>query len=544
LPTTRTEGKPERTRRAAALVAAGIFSSRIVGLIRQRVISHYFGITTEAADAWAAGFRIPNLLQNLFGEGALSASFIPVYSRLLARGDREGADRVAAAVGGLLALTVGLLVLVGVAGTPWLIDLVAPGFEGSKRALTIQVVRVLFPGAGLLVLSAWCLGILNSHRRFFRSYAAPIVWSLAMIVALLWYGGRRDLPQLVMVLAWASVAGSALQIAVQVPAVIAVAPRLFGRASHEASGDRAGRKAAPPGDGGVRTVVRNFVPAFVSRGVVQLSAYIDTLLASLLPTGAVAGLMNAQTLYTLPVSLFGISVSAAELPAMSSTADEDGFVQLRARLQRGLRQIAFFVVPSSMVFLAFGDVAAAALFQTGRFVREDSLYVWGILAGSSIGLLASTLARLYASAFYALRDTRTPLRYAVVRVVVTTVLGYLCAIPLPRALGIDTAWGAAGLTGSAGIAGWIEMLLLRRRLGSRIGPVGVSAGELARLWAAAATGASIGWGVKLALAGAGPIVSAAVVLGAFGTVYLGVTWASGVPQARTLLARVAQVSSS
>jgi putative peptidoglycan lipid II flippase len=372
LPTTRTEGTPQRTRRAAALVAAGIFSSRIVGLIRQRVISHYFGITTEAADAWAAGFRIPNLLQNLFGEGALSASFIPVYSRLLARGDRAHADRVAAAVGGLLALTVGVLVFIGVVGTPWLIDLVAPGFEGSKRALTIQVVRVLFPGAGLLVLSAWCLGILNSHRRFFLSYAAPIVWSLAMIVALIWYGGRRDLPQLVIVLAWASVAGSALQIAVQLPAVIAVAPHLFGRRTDE----RAGPLERQPGsrdDSSVRTVVRNFGPALVSRGVAQLSAYIDTLLASLLPTGAVAGLMNAQTLYTLPVSLFGISVSAAELPAMSSTADEDGFVQLRSRLQRGLRQIAFFVVPSSMVFLAFGDVAAAALFQTGRFVRDDSL---------------------------------------------------------------------------------------------------------------------------------------------------------------------------
>src|SRR5207249_5195016 len=204
----------------------------------------------------------------------------------------------------------------------------------------------------------------------------------------------------------------------------------------------------------VRTIARNFMPVFVSRGVVQVSAYIDALLASLLPTGAVTGLVNAQLLYTLPNSLFGMSISAAELPAMSAAAglDASGADPLRRRLDAGLRRIAFFVVPSAMAFLALGDIVAAAVLQTGRFRHEDALYVWGILAGSAVGLLASTLGRLYASSFYALRDTRTPLRYALVRVVLTTVLGYLFAIPLPRWLGIPTIWGAAGLTASAGLA--------------------------------------------------------------------------------------------
>src|SRR5262249_15626683 len=160
----------------------------------------------------------------------------------------------------------------------------------------------------------------------------------------------------------------------------------------------------------------------ISRGVVQVSAYIDTLLATLLPTGAVTGLLNAQLLYTLPVSLFGMSVSAAELPAMAQTAGESD--ALRARLNSGLRQIAFFVVPSAVAFLALGDTVAAAVLQTGRFRREDSVRVWGILAGASVGLLATTLGRLYSSTYYALRDTRTPLRFAMVRVVLTTVLGY------------------------------------------------------------------------------------------------------------------------
>ena len=165
------------------LVAAGILVSRLAGLIRTRVFAYYFGLSDEG-DAFAAGFRIPNFLQNLFGEGALSASFIPVYAALLARGDKREADRVAGAVASLLALIVSLLVLVGVFATPFLIDAIAPGFTGEKRDLTIQIVRVLFPGAGLLVLSAWCLGVLNSHHRFFLSYTAPVMWNAAMIATL------------------------------------------------------------------------------------------------------------------------------------------------------------------------------------------------------------------------------------------------------------------------------------------------------------------------------------------------------------------------
>src|SRR6266516_1723853 len=166
--------------------------------------------------------------------------------------------------------------------------------------------------------------------------------------------------------------------------------------------------------------------------------------------------------------------------------DREGVQVVRIRLDAGLRQIAFFVLPSAMAFLALGDVIAAALFQTGRFQHEDAVYVWAILAGSAVGLLASTLGRLYSSTYYALRDTRTPLRYAIVRVVLTTALGYLFAFPLPRLLGIPMLYGAAGLTASAGIAGWVEMLLLRSTLNAQIGRTGLPAIYVTQLWAAAA----------------------------------------------------------
>jgi putative peptidoglycan lipid II flippase len=512
--------------RHAFLVGAGILLSRLMGLVRQRVFSHYFGLRSDPADAFMAALRIPNFLQNLFGEGVLSASFIPVYARLLAEGDEEESGRVAGAVFAILALTTSALVLLGVLATPLFIDAIAPGFEGEKRDLTIRIVRILFPGAGLLVLSAWCLGILNSHRKFFLSYTAPVLWNLAMIATLVGFGPRLDEPSLAVTLAWGSVVGSALQMGVQLPLVLRLARRL--------------RVRLETHSGQVREVIRNFTPVFISRGIVQISGYVDTLLASMLPTGAVTGLVNAQTLYLLPVSLFGMSVSAAELPAMSSALGDATEVAayLRSRLNAGLRQIAFFVVPSAMGFLALGDVIAGGLFQSGKFRPEDSKYVWGILAGSAVGLLAQTLGRLYSSTYYALRDTRTPLRFAIVRVVLTTALGYLAAIPLPHWLGIDPGWGVAGLTATAGIAGWVEFTLLRRTLNRRIGVTGLPASLTARLWLSAALSAAAGWAVKPAATPYGPIVTAVAAIGVYGVVYFSATWMLRVEESASLLRRI------
>ncbi len=298
----------EATGRHAFLVAAGILLSRLFGLLRQSVFNHYFQLT-DAADAFTQAFKIPNFLQNLFGEGVLSASFIPVYARLLKQGDEEESGRVAGAVGAILALSISVLVLIGELAAPLLTDVIAMGFHGEKRELTVRLVRILFPGAGFLVLGAWCLGILNSHRKFFLSYSAPVVWSLAMIATLIAYGGRSDLNSLAVILAWGSVAGSLLQFAVQLPNVTRLVKRLRIRPEMRSPN--------------VREVVRNFIPVFISRGVVQISAFVDSTLAGLLGTGAASGIFNAQIIYMLPVSLFGMSISAAELPAMSSAVGSE-----------------------------------------------------------------------------------------------------------------------------------------------------------------------------------------------------------------------------
>lgn len=515
----------ENTGRHAFLVAAGILLSRIMGLVRQRVFSSYFGLLDEA-DAFSSALRVPNFLQNLFGEGVLSASFIPVYARLLAEGDDEEADRVAGAVGAILALSSTVIVGLGVVAAPYLMWAIAPGYDGPKRELTTLLVRILFPGAGLLVCSAWCLGILNSHRKFFLSYTAPVVWNLAMIGTILAFR-HSALNDLAVKLAWGTVLGCALQFAVQAPAVLRLTGKLRLRPEMHSPH--------------VREVFKNFVPVAVSRGVVQISAYVDQALASMIGEGAMAAMTTAQSIYMLPVSLFGMAVSAAELPAMSSAVgtETEIAIRLRRRLNTGLRQIAFFIVPSAMAFFALGDVIAAALYQVGKFTHANAVYVWGIIAGSAVGLLASTLGRLYASTYYALRDTRTPLRYASLRVALTVSLGYLCALPLPRWLGIDAHWGAAGLTASAGVAGWVEFTLLRRTLNARIGTTGIPPTLIAKLWGSAAVGAAAAWAIKVAIVGSGPVVSAILVLVPYGLIYFAVTYILRVEECGALFEKLA-----
>lgn len=483
--------------------------SRLAGLVRQRALAHYLGLGPEA-DAFAAAFRIPNLLQNLFGEGALSAAFIPVYARRLADRDPEAARRVAGAVLSWLGLILSVVVLAGVTAAPVLVDLLAPGFTGSTRALTITLVRFLFPGAALLVFSAWCLGILNSHRRFFLSYAAPVAWNLAIIVTLLVAGPQVSPARLTVLAALASVAGSLLQFLVQLP----IALRLSGRVPLGL-----GRK-----DPHVREVGRTFGPALLSRGVAQLGAFIDSMIASLLPTGAVAALANAQLLYQLPVSLFGMSVAAAELPAMASETgrEEDVSASLRARLSTAMGRVAFFVVPSAAAFIALGHMVAGLVYQSGRFDADDARYVWVVLAAASVGLLPAALARLLGSAFFALGDTRTPFRCAATRMVIGSAAGFLAARFGPGLVGIDLRWGLAGLTLASGLAGWVEFVLLRRALRTRIGAVEIPRSRLLRLWLGAAAGAAAGWGTLYLLRAFPMPVQAIASLGAFGIVYLSI----------------------
>lgn len=519
---------------ASALIAAGILSSRVAGLVRERVIATYFG-TGLHADVFSAGLRMPNVLQNLLGEGTLSASFIPVYSELLGQGRTREAGRVAGAMFALLLAIAGVISLLGIALAPVLVAIFTPGFEGQRRELTIAVVRIVFPMTGVLVLSAWALGILNSHRKFFVPYFAPVLWNAAIVAVLIAFGSRLDLDALLMAVAWGALLGGGLQFGIQLPWVLRL--------------DRDIRLNSGRSEPGFREAVRNAGPAILGRGVVQLSTYVDMVLASLLAIGALARLRYAQTLYVLPISLFGISVAAAELPELAR--ERGGAVDvLRERTVAAVRRVAFYVVPSLVAFVLLGEVFVSGLYQAGEFGAADARIVWLTLAAYSVGLLASTSTRVYQSAFFALRDTKTPARIAGARVLASAAAGALLmvqfeavevgglTVPAGMFAGVNVVGlplGPVGLALGAACGAWVEWLLLRRRLDRRIGSVGVGAGLLARTTIAALVAAAAGYGATHLARDLHPLPTAAVVAAVFSCGYFAVAHALGLAEASVVV---------
>ena len=539
---------------AAGSVAIGILASRLVGLLRERVLAYYFGVGAHA-DVWTVASRAPNLLQNLLGEGIISASFIPIYSRLLEDGRPEAAGRFAGAIFGLLTVVVGGVVLLGVVFAKPLATVLAAGFlsdppvEGAavdRFALLVTTLRILFPMTGLLVLSAWALGVLNSHRRFFVPYIAPVLWNVAIIAGLVagaylvtgspWTPTNLSSDALTRLLIAASVgavAGGALQLGVQLPFV----------GSHL----RGFRLSLSTRVEGVREALSAFGPVIAGRGVAQFSSYLDTFLATFLAVGALSALRYAQLFYLLPISLFGMSVAASELPELSRlTGDQvKGFLE---RLRRSLRQIAFLTVPTIVGYLAFGVLLVWVLLRTGQLQSGSTWLDMPTLAGYSLGILATTFSRLLQNAFYAIGDTKTPARYAVVRVTASTAVALPMMLLLDRVALSDVVTvsmpaetlflGALGLSLGATVGAWLEFGLLVRALRPLLPdfsipwrPIGLMGGLA--LGAVCPAGA-LWWTVPHWPAwGLAPLVG-----GAFAATYLAAAAALGLPDIKPWLDRL------
>jgi putative peptidoglycan lipid II flippase len=542
---------PPSAQRGSLLVAAGILLSRCAGLIREVVIGALLG-TSPAADAFKAALRIPNLMQNLLGEGVLSASFIPVYARLRAEGREREAGHLAGAIAGLLAALTGAISLVGVVLADPLTSLLVPGFTGAKHDLTVELTRIMFPGIGFLVLSAWCLGVLNSHRKFFLSYVAPVVWNVAQIAALVagvivvgGYETAADQRSLAVALSWGVLVGGVLQFGVQLGPV----RRLLG--SVRLSLDTASES--------VRSVIGRFVPVVVGRGAIQIMGWIDLWLASYLVSGAISSLTYAMVLYLLPVSLFGVSVAAAELPDMSQVEvnDPDTRRRFRLRLEASMGRIAWYVAFTATMFIVVGDVIVAAVFEWGSFDRGDTILVWLTLAVLSVGLLPVTASRLLQNGLYALDDPRTPARLGVLGVVLSAVIGVAFMFPLDRVfVGVDglEGWGdvfaagplpadvrqnvadvphlgIVGLAIGASVSRWIEYRMLSNALAWRVGRTKLAGRWLGPISVGCAVASAVAFVAALLLAPLPSIVEAVLVVGPAGLAYLAVTHRLGVPEA-------------
>jgi putative peptidoglycan lipid II flippase len=536
--------EPRRQPGGSALVASGIGLSRLAGLFREMVTSRVLGLSL-AADAFAVAARIPNLLQNLLGEGVLSASFVPVYSQMLDGDDEAEANRVAGAIGALLLLITGLAVLLLVVAARPITRVLAPGLSGEVFELAVDFTQIMAVGIGFLVMSAWCLGILNSHRSFFLPYAAPVVWNAAQIVALLFIWWRDwALHDAARGLAIAVTVGGMLQLLVQLPTVRRLARGLrFRQDNHHPK---------------VKEIRRRFAPAVLGRGVVQLSAYLDLILATFLAAGALSALFKAQMLYTLPVSLFAMSVAAAELPEMSRLADDPE--ALVARTRRSLDRIAFWMLLAAFVMIAAGDLVVGVLFQGGKFDATDGVLVWFILGAYAIGLPAIGASRLLQNTCYAVGDTRGPARIAAIRVAIAAVIGLIVMFPLDRVLvgpdglvGLGDAFsfgpldsdirqisgpvrlGAVGLAIGSAIGAWVELALLSSLTRKKVPGLGDPRNSLRRPATAAAIAFVLTTGVKLIAEPLPLLIEAAVVGGVALMSYLIICFRTGVRDADLLL---------
>ena len=461
--------------RNAIIVGAGILLSRLSGLIRELIFAGLLG-TRVAADAFKAALQIPGLLQNILGEGTLSASFIPAYSRLI--DEQENDDEpglVAGTIVTLLGLVTSVIVIIGILAARPMTKVLLPLLPDETFDLTVNLVRIMWAGLGFIVLSSWCLGVLNAHRKFFLSFAAPILWNAAQIVfaLLAWAQGWSD-ASVAKAAAWGVLVGGAFQFLVQIPVVMRVSPSI--------------RLGVKRGSKAVREIVSKFFPAVMGRGVIQFSGFLDLFLAGFLATGAFTALSLAQIIYMLPIGLFVMSIISADLPEFSR--DRDDISAMTTRFITSSERIGFYLIFSSIAFIAMGEPLVDFLFERGKFTSEDTLYIWIVLAAYSIGLYATGMSRLYQNLCYSFGDVKGPARLAGLRVLVAGFVGFLLMFQLDRvaidgnsiirigdfpsfsplsefARALDTSpqpLGALGLALGSSLGAWIEYFLLKRRV--------------------------------------------------------------------------------
>ena len=450
----------------------------MAALVRESFLAAYLG-TRLGGDAFGAALRIPKVLQNLLGEGALSASFVPIYSQLLEEGDKKKAQSVAGAMLGLLVIMVGGLTAAIVFLARPLTLILTPGFSGAKYELTITLVKIMTPSIGFIVLAAWCLGILNSHRKFFLSYVAPSIWSIAIIIATAIAAiANFSQTSLAKSVAYGVLIGGALQFLIQLPFVLKLTGRI--RITFNT------RIVA------IRQVLKRFGPAVLGRGVVTMGSYIDLILASLLATGAIAILDRAHALYLFPISIFALSIAAADLPEISRELHSPE--KIKARIMKGAQRVIFFLLFMTLIFIAGGHSIVSAIYERVNFTSDDTLVVWLVLATYCLGMLVSGVSRILQNASYGMGDVKSPARIALVRMVVSVVFGIILMLQFDR-FGVlngtfsqtgdlPAFWtepaevaangeefrhlGAIGLALGAMFGAWVELILLKKLIKRRL----------------------------------------------------------------------------
>ena len=454
-------------RSGPGVAAAGIGLSRFSGVARSVLVTNILGIGL-IGDAFAAAQRVPNILQNLFGEGALSAAFVPEYSRLLESDPEEAGKLAGGILSFLLCLVAGLTAVAFLATEP-ITRSIAWGFTGERFDLTVQLVRIIILGTAVLVMSAWCLAILNSHGRFFLGYAAPVAWNICQIIVLIVLAISEVTGSTAAeALAWALVIGSLIQVLIQIPTVL--------------RGNRNIRFNLLWKEPSTALVLRRFVPAVAGRGALQLSSFMDLALASLLSIGAASALAAAQAIYLLPVALIATSIAAVELPELSRSPDT---ATIHERVNKRLLQMLWLVGPILALYLAAGAPIADFLFNLGGLrnsIDPGDLTVIGFALGAyALGLPALLSSRLLQSVCFSTGDTTTPSRIALARVLLSAGLGLVLMFQFEQVVVINQTL--------VGFGDWNfvwgplpDAARNAQQLPPRLGPVGLALGSAIGAW--------------------------------------------------------------
>lgn len=428
---------------AVGSIGLATLASRVLGYARDMVVARAFG-AGPVTDAFFVAFRIPNLLRRLLAEGALSTAVIPVFTETLTRGGPAAFARLTRAVAGAAIVVLCVVSALGAALSPQVVAVMAPGWRADPGLfeLAVALTRVMFPYLVLVGLAALAMGALNAHHRFFTAALGPAVSNAAMIVAVLALAAHVTPP--IMSLAAGVLVGGLGQLLVQLPEL-----------------RRLGVPLAPSAEWrhpAVAQIAHRLWPAVFALAAVQITVVVNTLLASLLPTGTVSYLYYADRVMEFPLGIFGIALATAALPSMSAQAARREFAALRATLEFALRMSTFVAVPAMVGLVILGGPIVRLLFQRGEFSPSDAALTAQALAGYAVGLPAFSSTRIAAQTFYALGDTRTPVLVGFVSVAVNVVLALLLMWPLRH----------SGLALASSLSSYVNVLglcwLLRRRL--------------------------------------------------------------------------------
>lgn len=426
--------------RAAAVVGLAVLCSRVLGLAREQIFAALFG-GGRIMDAFTIAFRIPNLLRDLFAEGALSTAFVTVFTKTAALEDDAAAWRLANKVATLAAVSLSAITLLGILTAPWLVAVLAPGFDPDKAALTVTLTRVMYPFILLVSLAALVMGMLNARSVFGVPAMASSFFNLGSIVAGVLIGlwldphfGQRA----ILGLAIGTLIGGALQLLVQLPTL-------------HAQG-YAWRADFHWRDPGVRAILRLMGPSVIAASTTQVNVLINSVFASKLGDGPTFWLTVAFRLMQLPLGIFGVALGTVALPLLARMAATGNITAFRSELARGMRLAFLMTIPASVGLMVLAEPIISVLYQHGRFGAHETAESAGALRFYAIGLCGYAALKVLVNAFYALDRRKTPMVVSCLAVGLNLLLNWIFTLQL--------GWGHRGLAFSTACVATSNFLIL------------------------------------------------------------------------------------